>query len=93
MSEASEKDEQSQSDKFKDAARERGADEDEARWTERLKKIAVHGPPTDDIREKFSALLEQSKQVLRENGMSETEIEARIATGRKNRATRPAKPK
>ena len=43
MSEAYEKDEQSQSDKFKDAARERGADEDEARWTERLKKVAKHG--------------------------------------------------
>jgi hypothetical protein len=30
----------SQSDKFKEAAREHDADEDEARWEERLKKIA-----------------------------------------------------
>ena len=29
-----------QSDKFKDAAREAECDEDEARWTERLKKVA-----------------------------------------------------
>lgn len=31
---------QTQSDKFKEAARELEADEDEARWEERLKKIA-----------------------------------------------------
>jgi len=38
---------QSQSDKFKEAAREAGCDEDEARWAERLKKVA--GPkPSDD---------------------------------------------
>ena len=30
----------SQLDKFKQAAREHGADEDEARWDERLKKLA-----------------------------------------------------
>jgi hypothetical protein len=30
----------SQSDKFKDAARERGCDEDGGRWEERLGKIA-----------------------------------------------------
>lgn len=30
----------SQSDKFKEAARELGCDEDEARWDERLKKVA-----------------------------------------------------
>jgi hypothetical protein len=30
----------SQSDKFKEAAREHGADEDESRWEERLKKVA-----------------------------------------------------
>jgi hypothetical protein len=30
----------SQSDKFKEAAGEHGADEDEARWEERLKKVA-----------------------------------------------------
>jgi len=29
-----------QSDKFKDAARELDADEDEARWEERLRKVA-----------------------------------------------------
>lgn len=34
----------SQSDKFKEAAREIGADEDEARWDERLKKIAKGKP-------------------------------------------------
>ena len=31
---------ETQSDKFKDAAREADCDEDEARWTERLKKVA-----------------------------------------------------
>lgn len=30
----------SQGDKFKGAARELGADEDEARWAKRLKKVA-----------------------------------------------------
>lgn len=30
-----------QSDKFKDAAREAECDEDEARWNERLKKVAT----------------------------------------------------
>lgn len=34
----------SQSDKFKEAAREHGADENEARWEERLKKIAKAKP-------------------------------------------------
>jgi len=41
---------QSQSDKFKEAAREHGADEDEARWEERLKKVAKQrrsGPESD----------------------------------------------
>lgn len=32
--------EKPQSEKFKEAAREHGADEDEARWEERLKKVA-----------------------------------------------------
>lgn len=36
--------EQSQSDKFKALARELEADEDEARWNERLKKVAAHRP-------------------------------------------------
>ena len=34
----------SQSDKFKELARELDADEDEARWDERLKKVARHKP-------------------------------------------------
>ena len=34
----------SQSDKFKEAARELEADENEARWEERLKKIAKAKP-------------------------------------------------
>lgn len=36
-----------QSDKFKEAARELGADEDEARWKERLKKVAQRKPDRD----------------------------------------------
>ena len=35
---------QSQSDKFKEAARETECDEDEARWAERLKKVAKQQP-------------------------------------------------
>lgn len=35
---------QSQSDKFKEAAREAECDEDEARWDERLKKVAKGKP-------------------------------------------------
>lgn len=38
---------QSQLDKFKEAAREHEADEDEARWDERLKKIAKQKPVLD----------------------------------------------
>lgn len=34
----------SQSDKFKEAARELEADEDEGRWEERLRKIAKPDP-------------------------------------------------
>lgn len=34
----------SQSDKFKEAAREHEADEDEKRWEERLRKIAKAKP-------------------------------------------------
>lgn len=37
-------DTKSQLDKFKKAAREHGADENEARWEERLKKIAKAKP-------------------------------------------------
>ncbi len=35
---------QTQSDKFKDAANEAECDEDEARWEERLKKVAMQPP-------------------------------------------------
>lgn len=34
----------SQSDKFKQAARELGADEDEARFDERVKRLVKHKP-------------------------------------------------
>lgn len=33
-----------QAQKFKDAAREHGADEDEARWAEKLRKLATAKP-------------------------------------------------
>jgi hypothetical protein len=36
---------ETQSDKFKDAARAAECDEDEARWEERLKKVAKGAPP------------------------------------------------
>lgn len=36
--------EKTQSDKFKDLARELEADEDEARWDERLRKVAGTKP-------------------------------------------------
>lgn len=39
---------QSQADKFKQAAREHGADEDEGRWEERLRKIAKAKPDKAD---------------------------------------------
>lgn len=38
----------SQADKFKEAAREHGADEDEARWEERLRKLAKAKPEKGD---------------------------------------------
>lgn len=37
-------DDKSQSDKFKEAAREHEADEDEARWEERLRKVTKGKP-------------------------------------------------
>lgn len=37
----------SQSDKFKDTARELKCDEDEARWDERLKKVAKVKPSAE----------------------------------------------
>lgn len=36
--------EQEQAEKFKDTARELECDEDEARWDERLKKLATASP-------------------------------------------------
>jgi len=44
MIKATEKKNLSQSDKFKQAAREHGADEDEKRWEERLRKVAKAKP-------------------------------------------------
>jgi hypothetical protein len=41
-------DKKTQSDKFKDAAREAGADEDEKRWEERLKRVAKPKPAQKD---------------------------------------------
>jgi hypothetical protein len=40
--------EKSQSDKFKETARELEADEDEKRWEERLKKIAKAKPDSSE---------------------------------------------
>ena len=40
MTSAPRKDDLSQVDRFKEAARELGCDEDEARWDERLRKVA-----------------------------------------------------
>jgi hypothetical protein len=37
-------DPKTQADKFKNAAREHGADEDEKRWEERLRKVAKVKP-------------------------------------------------
>ena len=37
----------SQSDKFKEAAREHEADEDEKRWEDRLKRVVKAKPPQD----------------------------------------------
>lgn len=37
-------DKRPQSDKFKEAAKEHEADEDETRWEERLKKVAKQKP-------------------------------------------------
>ena len=37
----------SQIEKFKEAAREHEADEDEARWDERLRKVAKAKPPPE----------------------------------------------
>jgi hypothetical protein len=42
----------SQSDKFKDTARELGCDEDEARWDERLRRVAKQRPPQEPSQSK-----------------------------------------
>tara|TARA_R110000787_G_scaffold25825_5_gene72443 strand:- start:928 stop:1083 length:156 start_codon:yes stop_codon:yes gene_type:complete len=44
MNTAAQDDSQSQLDKFKEAAREHEADEDEAHWDERLKKVVKQKP-------------------------------------------------
>jgi|GEM_PF-1030669 len=41
-------DAKSQLNKFKEAAREHGADEDEARWDERLKKVVKAKPAPEN---------------------------------------------
>jgi len=54
MPDANSSDEKSQSDKFKELARKLEADEDEARWDERLKKVAkakVGASPVPDLKE------------------------------------------
>lgn len=44
-------DDKPQSEKFKDAARKHGADEDEQRWRERLRRVAKpKKPATPDAR-------------------------------------------
>lgn len=47
MSDATTGHPKSQSDKFRDLAREVEADEDEARWDERLTKVVAHKPVPD----------------------------------------------
>ena len=42
MTSAPQDDAKSQSDKFKEAARDLDCDEDEGRWEKRLKKVADH---------------------------------------------------
>ena len=41
-------DKKTQADKFKEAARELECDEDEARWDERLKKVAKAKPAPEE---------------------------------------------
>ena len=72
---------QTQSDKFKEAARELECDPDEARWEDKLRKVVKPKQPTDDdLRDKLAMLHEQAKQVLRNAGMSEADIEAQISS-------------
>lgn len=49
MPDTTERHPQSQSDKFKALARELEADEDEARWDERLAKVAKHKPTPESL--------------------------------------------
>lgn len=42
---------QSQTEKFKQAARDLGCDEDEARWDETVRKIAAHKPTDQPVDE------------------------------------------
>lgn len=42
-------DDKTQSEKFKDAARELGCDEDEAAWDKRLKKVAKAKPGPENL--------------------------------------------
>ena len=43
--------EKTQADRFKEAAREAECDEDEARWKERLKKVAEMAKPHPDAKQ------------------------------------------
>ena len=42
------KEDKAQAEKFKEAARELGCDEDEGRWEERLRKVAQQKPPGEN---------------------------------------------
>jgi hypothetical protein len=48
MTKATQDDPQSQIDKFKQAARELEADEDEGRWDETLRKVVRHKPAPEE---------------------------------------------
>jgi hypothetical protein len=43
-------DDRTQSDKFKDAARELQCDEDEGRWEQRLRIVVTRNGPADDLK-------------------------------------------
>lgn len=49
MTSATQDDPKSQIDKFRDAARELECDEDEARWEERLRKVAGQKPKENPL--------------------------------------------
>jgi hypothetical protein len=48
MTSSTKRRDESQADKFKQAAKNIGADEDEARWEERLKKVAKQKPKDEE---------------------------------------------